>query len=171
MDQQEQVTRSAELISTGAAATLLGTSRQHVVDLCERGGLRYVLVGTHRRVRRRDIEDMVGPPGGLTRDQRRSLWLHQAVAGELVRDPESVVSRGRRNLDRLDEIHRGGRVGPWLDRWRALLAGPLDEILHVLTSTSTPAIDLRQNTPFAGVLDDETRLRILRAFRAAPHST
>ena len=47
---------SSEWMSTGAAARLLGTSRQHVVDLCTRGALPYTSTGTHRRVRRSDLE-------------------------------------------------------------------------------------------------------------------
>jgi excisionase family DNA binding protein len=65
-----------ELISTGAAAAVLGTSRQHVVDLCQRGDLPFLSVGTHRRIR---MSDLVSLQGGVsrvtrvTRDQLRSL--------------------------------------------------------------------------------------------------
>ena len=45
-----------ELLTTGEAATLLNCSRQHVVDLCDRGDLPFTTVGTHRRVRRSDVE-------------------------------------------------------------------------------------------------------------------
>jgi excisionase family DNA binding protein len=35
------------LLSTGDAASFLGVSRQHVVDLCDRGDLIFVWVGSH----------------------------------------------------------------------------------------------------------------------------
>ena len=44
-----------DLLTTGQAARLLGTSRQHVVDLCTSGRLAFQVVGTHRRVRRGDV--------------------------------------------------------------------------------------------------------------------
>lgn len=61
--------------TTGEAALILNSSRQHVVDLCNRGDLPYVTVGTHRRIRRSDLEAVAERTLGLTRDQRRSLWL------------------------------------------------------------------------------------------------
>jgi excisionase family DNA binding protein len=38
------------LLSTGEAAKILNSSRQHVIDLCDRGELPFVTIGTHRRV-------------------------------------------------------------------------------------------------------------------------
>ncbi len=45
----------SDQLTTGEAARLLGTSRQHVVDLCNAGHLPYRVVGKHRRVSRHDI--------------------------------------------------------------------------------------------------------------------
>ena len=66
------------LLSTGDVASFLGVSRQHVVDLCDRGDLIFVRVGSHRRVPRFELDRLLaGVRGGrLTRDQERSLWLH-----------------------------------------------------------------------------------------------
>ena len=36
------------------------------------------------------------------------MWLHRAVAGKLARDPERVLERARRNLDRLERVHAEG---------------------------------------------------------------
>ena len=38
------------MLRTGEAARRLGVSRQHVVELCNRGRLPYVTVGAHRRM-------------------------------------------------------------------------------------------------------------------------
>ena len=64
-----------DLLTTGEAARLLNSSRQHVVDLCDRGDLPYTTVGTHRRVRRSDVEALRTRTRRLSRDQQRSLWL------------------------------------------------------------------------------------------------
>jgi hypothetical protein len=64
----------------GSAAAQLCCSRQHVVDLCDGGKLPVVRKGgSHRYVRRSDVLTLLGP--SLTRDQERSRWLHEAIAG------------------------------------------------------------------------------------------
>jgi excisionase family DNA binding protein len=87
---------SGELLTTGQAAKLLGSSRQQVVNLCERGDLPFVRVGAHRKVRREHVEALLRPKQALTRDQLKSLWLHQAVAGGLVVDPDKVLGQAQR---------------------------------------------------------------------------
>ncbi len=85
-------------MSTGEAARLLGCSRQHVVDLCVRGVLPFVSVGSHRRVRRTGVTGLMNRE--LTRDQERSLWLHRVVAGRLALDLDAVLARASKNLQR-----------------------------------------------------------------------
>jgi len=158
-----------ELLTTGEAARILGTSRQHVVDLCERGDLPFVTTGKHRRIRRSDVEALRTRTERLTLDQQRSLWLGHAAAGKLVADPSGVLQKARDNLVRLRVVHSRGVSRRWLDEWETLLRGPVDHVLEALTSRAPRARELRQNSPFAGVLTEEERLRVLSAFRAASH--
>jgi excisionase family DNA binding protein len=153
----------ADLISTGEAARLLGCSRQHVVDLCERGVLLYVSVGSHRRVHRVDVTSLMRPE--LTRDQERSLWLHRVVAGRLALDPQAVLTLAAKNLQHLRQVHPRGMTAQWLDQWEKVLDSGEDAVFSVLTSPSARAVDLRQNSPFAGVLSDQERAAALEAFR------
>ena len=44
------------LLRTGDAARLLGVSRQHVVNLCDRGEIACVFVGSHRRIPADEIQ-------------------------------------------------------------------------------------------------------------------
>jgi len=162
--------RDPDLLTTGEAAALLGCSRQHVVDLCARGDLPCLTVGTHRRVRRADVEALatapVGARGRARRpEQVRSLWLHRAVAGRLARDPERVLRRARRNLERLERAHPAGTSSRWLARWRRLVEEGPEAVMRVLGAESAEADELRRNSPFAGVLPDAERLAILRACR------
>jgi excisionase family DNA binding protein len=152
-----------ELLSTGAAARLLGCSRQHVVDLCTGGRLPCVSVGTHRRVRRADLDRFTGRL--LTRDQERSLWLHQAVGGRLVEDPDNVLARAAANLGRLRSVHPRGVVAESLGEWEKVIAAGPSRVLEALTSREPWAVELRQNSPFAGVLAAERRESVLAAFR------
>lgn len=155
---------NSDILTTKQAATLLGCSRQHVVDLCESGRLPHVRIGTHRRIRRADAEAFatVRP---LRREELRSLWLHRAVAGKFVADPDRAIATARRNISRFREIQPRART--WLDAWgRILDAGP-ERVLETLTSSARDAIDLRQNTPFVGLLSDEEQRSVIAAFAAA----
>jgi excisionase family DNA binding protein len=156
-----------ELIRTGTAARILGTSRQHVVDLCERGVLSCVRNAGHRRLRRSEVEALAvaTDPPRLNPQERQSRWLHAAVAARLVSDPARTLERAQHNLRRLRAAHPSGMSRRWLDRWQAIIdAGP-DAVLDTLTSDSPVAVELRQNSPFAGVLSDSERMSILTAFR------
>lgn len=155
-----------ELLTTGEAAALLGSSRQHVVDLCERGELSFTTTGNHRRVRRGDVEAVQARTQRLTRDQRRSLWLAYAVAAHVVVDPEAALVVVRTNLEQMRRVVRG-QARLWLDEWERLLDGPVDELLDALTSRSPRSRELRQNSPFAGLLGEEERVRVLAAWRTS----
>jgi excisionase family DNA binding protein len=155
------------LLSTGDVASFLGVSRQHVVDLCDRGELSFVRVGSHRRVPRFELDRLLGAVHGgeLTRDQERSLWLHRAVLAVLVENPEDVLARVGGNLQRLRAQHLGrGMTARWLDRWQGVLDAGVDAVADVLTSQGPAALELRQNSPFAGVISQEVRVRVLASF-------
>lgn len=156
-----------ELLTTGEAALILGTSRQHVADLCDRGDLPFLTTGRHRRVRRGDVESLRLRTQRLTRDQRRSLWLGHAIAGKLVSDPSSMLEVARRNLKQLKRIHARGTARRWINEWEKLLEGPIEGVLEALTSRAPRARELRQNSPFAGVLSEEERARALSGFGSA----
>jgi excisionase family DNA binding protein len=155
---------TATLLKTGDAATRLGVSRQHVVNMCDRGDISYTHVGSHRRIPSDEIDRILhGTP--MTRERERSLWLHRAVLGELVRDPERVVGAARSNVERWSDKHAAdGMTASYLRKWSEVLDSGLDRIIDTLTSPNESASELRQNTPFAGVLDDATRVTVLRNF-------
>ncbi len=159
------VTSTEQLLTTGQAARLLGSSRQHVVDLCESGDVPYLTVGTHRRLRREDVEQVRQGTTRSNRSDRRSRWLNIAVAGELVRNPDTVLRRAHANLERLQASHPRGQGAMWLREWEKLLDGPVEDVLDVLTSQTPRARELRANSPFAGVLSSEAREQVLHAFQ------
>ena len=102
-----------------------------------------------------------GAPSVLTRPERRSLALHEAVLVHLLEDPDAVRSLARRNLAVMSEA--APAASPYLQRWRSLLDGPLGELAVTLVSADPDARELRQNSPFAGVLDPGERERVLAA--------
>lgn len=160
---------SDELLTTGEAARLLGVSRQHVVDLCQRGDLPYETAGVHRRVRRGDVETLRAQQGRPTRDQRRSLWLGALIAGKVVTDPEHAIRVAHENLTRMQAANPRGLTRRWLREWEHLVNGPVEQVLTTLLSPTPHARELRQNNPFAGLLTDSERQVVLDQFRATEH--
>lgn len=153
-----------ELLTTGEAATLLNSSRQHIVDLCDRGELPFVTVGRHRRVRRGDVDAVRDRTARLSRDERRALRLAYATAGAIVRDPDTAIDLARSNIERMRPTARG-QARRWLDEWARLIDGPVERLLSELTSHGPKGRELRQNSPFAGLLADEERSAVLTASR------
>lgn len=47
-------------------------------------------------------------------------------------------------------------------RWLELIDGPREQLLELLVADTPEAVDLRQVTPFAGVVDSRERWRIVR---------
>nr|BFE64543.1 helix-turn-helix domain-containing protein [Dactylosporangium thailandense] len=152
------------LLTTTQAAVLLHCSRQHVVDLCDSGTLPFVRAGTHRRIRRDDVERLLRPP--FRREVEKSLWLHRAVAGKLVAHPVRGMALAYRNLAHRREVHSDGSADTWFDAWERLLDEGVDAVVDMITARTELAAEFRQNTPFAGLLTDRERLKVLAAFDA-----
>jgi excisionase family DNA binding protein len=164
----------SELLTTGQVATLLGTTPRHVVNLCLRGELAYGMAGTHRRIRRADAialaERAAANQGGpLTDDQLRSLWLHRAVAGHIASDPVTTLTQARATSERLLAGEPDG--SGWLRQWLSIIDRGPEAVMRVMTSTDPLARELRQNSPFLGILSDDERRAVLDAFRTAPRAT
>ena len=87
------------------------------------------------------------------------------MLAELVADPEEVLARASANLRRLRTQHPGrGMTARWLGRWEEVRDAGVDVVGDVLTSQGRAALDLRQNSPFAGVISEEMRSRVLTSF-------
>lgn len=152
------------MLKTGEVAQMLGVSRQHVVDMCDRGELSCVRVGKHRRVPRSEVENLTSHR--LTREQEKSLWLHRALLTPMLTEPDTVIAKARENLRRWSGMHRSdGMTVGYFKKWERVLNDGLDAVVEVVTSPSEEACEMRQNSPFAGVLPDDTRVKVLRAFK------
>lgn len=99
----------------------------------------------------------------MTFEERRSLALSEAVSRRLLEDPESVIARARRNLKRMRAAATHEHA--WLAMWSALLDLGPSYVAAVLVSKDPLARDLRQSSPFAGVLTDAERTEVVRGVR------
>lgn len=87
--------------------------------------------------------------------------LHARVAEKLRQDPDRVLAIARRNITRWGQIDpRGNR--PWMEAWSEILDHDPGETALLLVDSSPRMRELRQSSPFAGVLTVPERLRTLR---------
>lgn len=90
----------------------------------------------------------------------RSLAYHRALAGRLDRATASEA------LHAVWKWREQGKIDPrYADRWEAILNGSLRGIETSITEDSDRGRDLRQNSPFAGMLGEPERQKIVSAIR------
>lgn len=99
-------------------------------------------------------------PRGHETAERRSLAYHRAVADRL---DDRMIAEARERIDRL--LAEGYLHPRYAKRWRDTLASPIDRIAEVVTADDQDGRDLRQNSPFAGVLNEHERRRIIETVR------
>lgn len=124
---------------------------------------RYVLTPTMERQRdaaqrlRVDDRKNSGERSPHDRPRARALAYHRAVARRLrkpmVEEARHVLFRWREQ-GRIDQLYAA--------RWEHLLAQPVPAIRRAMVDETQEADDLRQNSPFAGLLSEPERRRIVR---------
>ena len=88
----------------------------------------------------------------------QSLAYHRLVAERL---DDGVVDAARERLRRWrgeDRIHPR-----WADAWERILAFPLPRLRAAIGADSVRARELRQSSPFAGIITEQERQRLRRA--------
>ncbi len=96
-------------------------------------------------------------PRGHRTAELRSIALHRLVAGRL---DDAVLEAARDRVERW--IADGGPVGTDSAlRWRELLSEPPPILAQRIVEDTEEMRDLRQNTPFAGVLSNHERWQVV----------
>jgi transcriptional regulator with XRE-family HTH domain len=103
------------------------------------------------------VPDRVVP---LTREDLRSLSYHRLVAAKLLENPQAVIAKAHSNLARMRRVDTTGRSSRYLEAWNRLLDGTECELVTALLDHSEQARDLRQASPFAGVLTPVERAQV-----------
>ena len=155
-------------VSQARLAHLAGTSQPTVAAY--ESGKRTPSLRTLRKLARAvglEARTVFVPP--TTREDRRSLALHEAIAERLLENPHVVLGRARRTLTLAMKRQPGARA--LLEEWDFVLGLPLPDLVEVLRDPRPRARELRQVTPFAGVLSASERTRVYRAFEASEEAT
>lgn len=99
----------------------------------------------------------------MSREDRRSLAFHRAIAEMLDSDPEAVMARARGNLPRLQKLHP--HAGQLLDRWHIWLKLPAEDLKALMLHPSPSSREMRQVSPFSGLLSPQQRASVIGRFR------
>ncbi|MHB1707537.1 MAG: hypothetical protein ACYCSH_16080 [Acidithiobacillus sp.] len=105
----------------------------------------------------------------LQRQDAKSLALFQAIQAKLVASGSShAYLMSARDWARrfFDERPDDVLLGEWIAVLDAAMASPegLERLYELMLSTDQHAIDLRSSSPFPGVLSQQERTAVLRAF-------
>ncbi len=112
----------------------------------------------HRSVETADLNRLVPPKRRRRHEaaQLHSLAYHRLVAERL---DATMVARAQRRLNRWEADNT---VDPrWIAEWRRVLALPLEQMKRRLGAQTTQASELRQTSPFAGLLTEQERARLI----------
>jgi transcriptional regulator with XRE-family HTH domain len=154
--------RSRAGITQAALAKAAGTS-QPTIAAYEADRKVPSLETVERLARAVGLVAEVGYYPAMTREERRSLALHRAIAERLVADPAGTVARARATLKRMVRVAPTSQT---LREWRVLLDRPVAALVDLVTDPSPWARELRHVTPFAGLLTAAERAAVYRAFAA-----
>jgi transcriptional regulator with XRE-family HTH domain len=153
--------RRGELgLSQGELAELVGTSRSRL-NTYERAHVFPTSDTLERVFDAMGCELSVTP--ALTYEERRSLAISSAVAAKLLADPQPVLVHAASNLERMRLA--ASHESDWIETWASLLRLGERYVAMLLTSTDQFCRDLRQSSPFAGVLTVDERAQAVEGLR------
>lgn len=90
--------------------------------------------------------------------EMRSLRMHRIVAERYHETPADVIRFGLENLKRWQ--HRGVDCDDFRI-WEEILRSAPQRLPQILSGSSEEAVRLRQSSPFAGLIPEESRQQIL----------
>jgi len=154
--------RSQTGVTQTTLATLAGTSQPTIASY-ESGAKSPNLATLQRLAASLGLELIVNFTPTMTREDHRSLAYHRAVAERLRLSSSPAIERAKRVLAKMIKIHPSARA--LFDRWNVWLDLPVDDLVSKILDPGVMARDMRQVTPFAGLLEARERVQVLKRFR------
>lgn len=160
MNAVRELRRKAGLTQT-ELARIAGTSQPTIAAY--EAGLKSPTMKTLSRIARAvGLEATVSFAPVMTREDRRSLVLHQAIVDRLIKEPQVVLEHASRNLSLMRD--RNPHAHSLFNEWLSILSRSIDEIIAAVLDPGLRGRDLRKATPFAGVLSTVERFKVYRDF-------
>jgi len=99
----------------------------------------------------------------LTKEDERSLAYHEAICEKLKQNPDIILGKAKKNLEFMSQKNPDAR---WLfELWEKWLGLSTQELIMNCLDLSLLSRDMRQVTPFAGVLSAKERLDVIKKLR------
>ncbi len=149
-------------VTQQALAVAAGTS-QPTIALYERGAKSPTLETLQRLASSLGLELVLTFTPQMSREDQRSLIYHQAICNRLRKDPVSSLERARSVLMKVSHQHKGAKK--LFDSWSRWLELPLEELILKILDPGQEAREMRQVSPFAGLLSPKERVILLTQFR------
>ncbi len=122
-----------------------------------------VMARRRERADRLDVAALLPPDSaskGHDRAARRSLAYHRALARSLDRRMVDAALR------QVWKWRLQGRIDPhYAERWERVLREPVADVRRTISEDSQDAGDLRQSSPFAGMLSEPERRKLIQLVR------
>ncbi len=141
----------------------MGGTSQSTIAAYETGAKSPTLRTVENLARSQNLEMLVTYMPQITREDKRSLAFHRAIVKVLRENPAPILSQARRNLEKLAKMHPGAQM--LFDQWKDWLLLPLESMGFRILDPLPEAREMRQVSPFSGVLSAKQRAQILRQFR------
>jgi len=154
--------RSQTGVTQKDLAKLAGTS-QPTIAAYEAGNKSPTMETLEKLAKALGLKVMVSFVPPLTREDLRSLAYHEAIVAKLKSDPKAVLAKARRNLEVMSKKHPD--ASRLFEKWAEWLICPIDELINRCLDLSLMARDMRQVTPFSGILSAKERLEVLKKFK------
>lgn len=154
--------RAQKNVTQGELAKHAGTS-QPTIAMYESGEKSPTLSTLEKLAEAMGLRAIVTFAPPLTREDERSLAYHEAIVKRLKEDPAQAIMAARKNLEMMRK--RQLYAGKLFNRWDEWLRLPTDELICNLLDPGLLGRDMRQVSPFAGILSARERLKIINTFR------
>ena len=140
-----------------------GSTSQSTIAAYESGSKSPTLRTVENLARSQNLELCVDFKAPMAREDLRSLAFHRAIADLLRENPELIVKHASKNLGKLASMHPG--AGTLFDRWREWLSFPPEILIEKILDPQQGACEMRQVSPFSGLLNAQQRTQVLHGFR------
>ena len=141
----------------------MGGTSQSTIAAYETGTKSPTLRTVENLARSQNLEMWVTYLPPMTREDKRSLAFHRAIVEMLRKDPVPILSRAVENVERLAGMHPGAHL--LFNQWKGWLALTIEDLASKILDPFPESREMRQVSPFSGVLSPKQRVRILRQFR------
>ena len=154
--------RTQTAMSQQQLARIAGTS-QPTIAAYENGRKSPTFNTLKRIARASGLEPILVFVPPMSREDRRSLAFHRAIAEKLINNPVTTVNKAKRNLKKLRSLHPD--AAPLLKNWLTWLELPIEVLIEKLLDPGLHAREMRQVSPFSGILNARERSQVLKDFQ------